>query len=345
MQGNKFPIIRKDMLSLLVVRLKFSNMSHITAEQRYTIDAMKQQNYSQTAIATAIGKHKSVICRELKRNCDLRNNTYKYELAQKKYVHRLVIKTKNIKLNDAMKAYIIPLLENKLSPEQIAGLSKKNGIPCVSTERLYQYIWADKKKGGLHYIHLRNQDKRYRKRGSSKDKSGIIKDKVCISERPEIVENKERLGDLEVDTIIGKDHKGAIVTINDRATGLVIIRKLEGKNALELVQKIIEVLISLKSYLHTITSDNGKEFAEHKMIAEALNIKYYFARPYHSWERGANENLNGLIRQYIPKKTNFDDVTEAQIEKIEDDLNNRPRKRFNYQTPNEVFSQKKGLAA
>lgn len=315
-------------------------MSHITAEQRYTISVMKQEHYSQTAIALAIGKHKSVVCRELKRNCDNRNKAYKHDLAQKKYVERLVSKPKKIKLTPSIQEYVNEKLKLKYSPEQIAGSAKNEGIACVSHERIYQYIWADKKKKGELYLHLRTQGKRYRKRGNSKDKRGIIKEKTPISERPAIVEERARFGDLEIDTIIGKDHKGAIITINDRCTGVVKIIQTNGKNAVDLAQNVIENLMPWKPYLHTITSDNGKEFAEHKRIAEALNIKFYFARPYHSWERGSNENLNGLIRQYIPKKTCFSSITHADLQHIEDQLNNRPRKRFNYQNPLTILTTK-----
>ncbi len=161
-----------------------------------------------------------------------------------------------------------------------------------------------------------------------------------MSERPEIVEKRERFGDVEIDTIIGKDHKSAMITINDRATGVLKIRRNKGKNAEELAKNTIEVLKEWKPFLHTITSDNGKEFAMHKKISEELEIDYYFARPYHSWERGSNENLNGLIRQYIPKKTDFDTLTDEYIQFVEDELNNRPRKRFNFETPNQILTKK-----
>lgn len=334
-----------DILFIFVVRPKLSNMSHITAEQRYTISVMHKKNHSQKEIAEAIGRDKSIVSRELKRNCDKRSGEYKADLAQKKYRQRLESKPKIIKLNEAVKAYISEKLALKYSPEQMVGFAKKEGIDCVSCERIYQYIWVDKRKGGVLYKQLRTQGKRYRKRGASKDKRGIIKDRIPISERPPEVETRQRFGDLEIDTIIGKDHKGAIVTINDRTTGVLKMAKLRSKNAQELALKVIALLQIWKPFLQTITSDNGKEFAEHKMIAEALNIKFYFARPYHSWERGSNENLNGLIRQYIPEKTCFDEISEADLHHIEEQINNRPRKRFNYQSPLTILNQKVAFAA
>ena len=198
----------------------------------------------------------------------------------------------------------------------------------------------DKKQGGVLYQHLRCQGKKYRKRGNSKDNRGKITGRIDISQRPKIVEKRERFGDFEIDTIIGKNHKGAIVTINDRATGLLKMKKLESKNAEILADKTIEVLTPYKKFLHTITSDNGKEFAAHLKIAQALECDFYFAKPYHSWQRGSNENLNGLIRQYIPKKTNFANLSDEFIQWVEDQLNDRPRKRFKFYSPNEIVNQK-----
>ena len=171
----------------------------------------------------------------------------------------------------------------------------------VSTERIYQFIGKDKRQGGKLYKHLRTKGKRYRKRGSLKDSRGLIMGKRGIEMRPAIVDKKERIGNLEIDLVMGKDHKGALLTINDRATGLLLMGKVESKEAHEIEAKTIELLMDWKPFIHTITSDNGKEFSSHMNIADALDIDYYFAKPYHSWQRGANENLNGLVRQYLPK--------------------------------------------
>jgi IS30 family transposase len=314
-------------------------MSHLTTEQRYTISSMKQQGFNQTEIAKIINKDKSVVCRELKRNCDSRSGAYKYELAQKKCAERHKNKPKKIKLTANIKSYIENSLEQKLSPEQIAGVASKSEIECVSHERIYQYIWHNKKQGGKLYEHLRTNGKRYRKRGSAKDRRGIITGRVDISQRPKIVEQRLRFGDLEIDTIIGKNHHGAIVTVNDRTTGMLKMKKLESKDATILANETIKLLAAWQPYLKTITADNGKEFAAHKTISEQLIIDFFFAQPYHSWERGSNENLNGLIRQYIPKKTDFDNITDEYVTFVENQLNNRPRKRFKYESPNTIFNQ------
>lgn len=314
-------------------------MSHLTQEQRYTIGSMKQEGYSQKEIAVVIGKSASVVSRELQRNCDKRSGEYRPVLAQKKCEQRHKEKAKKCYFTKEIQSYVEEKLALKYSPEQIKGEANRLGKSCVSAERIYQYVWADKRKGGKLYEHLRTQGKRYRKRGSAKDKRGIIPHRRDISERPTVVEEKSRIGDLEIDTIIGANHKGAILTINDRRTGMLIMRKLSGKNAQELAEKTVDALQEWKPFLHTITADNGKEFAEHLYIAQQLNIDFFFATPYHSWERGANENLNGLIRQYIPKKANFDDYSDQFINFVQEQINNRPRKRHGFEPPNTVHHQ------
>lgn len=316
-------------------------MSHITYEQRYTINCMLIQGCSQSKIADYIGKDKSIISREINRNKDQRTGEYKYHLAERKYKQRQEGKNKHIRFTDGIKQEVDDLLTDDYSPEQIVGFCEKRGIQCVSHERIYQYIWEDKKRKGNLHTHLRRQGRRYRKRGSSKDLRGIIRDRISIDQRPSIVEKKERFGDLEVDLIIGENHKEAIVTINDRASGVLKMRKVASKEASVVSRAINELLGDWTPYLHTITSDNGKEFAAHEIVANELNIDYYFAHPYHSWERGANENLNGLIRQYIPKKTNFCNLTDEYVKSIETKLNNRPRKRYNFETP--IFVMEKLL--
>lgn len=329
-------------ISCRICRLvqKLSNMSHLTVAQRYQIETMHQLGHSQKEIALHIDRHKSVVCRELKRNCDQRNQTYKAELAQRKYTRRLVSKPKLIRFTEAVKQHVNDQIEKDYSPEQIVGSANKKGIACVSAERIYQYIWEDKKQGGTLYKRLRTKGKRYRKRGALKDSRGIIPGRIDISQRPQIVEDKTRFGDLEVDTVIGANHKGALVTINDRSTGMVKIRIVKSKEAHAVEIAIVDALQEWKPLLSTMTSDNGKEFARHQTISEKLEIDFYFAKPYCSWERGANENLNGLIRQYFPKKISFEAITEHDVQLVETILNNRPRKRYNFETPLNMFNQK-----
>ena len=315
-------------------------MKHLTVEQRYTISVMNKQGYKQKDIAFAIEKDKSVVNRELKRNCDKRSGSYNNDLAQRKYDQRQKDKPKHLKFTRDVENFVESLLVQDYSPEQIAGRAKLEGINCVSHERIYQHIWQDKKQGGKLHLHLRRKGRKYRKRGAAKDTRGIIRDRVDISQRPAIVDQKQRLGDLEIDTVIGQNHKGALLTINDRVSNIVWIAKLSGKNAEELAQKAIEVLYPYKELAHTITGDNGKEFAEHKTISQGLDIDFYFARPYHSWERGANENTNGLIRQYFTKGSSFENITDKDVANVQGILNNRPRKKLGFLTPNEFLSLK-----
>jgi IS30 family transposase len=312
-------------------------MSHLTQEQRYTIEILNKENFTQTAIAERIGKDKSVVSRELKRNCDKRNGSYRGSLAQKKCQERHWNKNKNRPFTDEIKEFVTKWIKEDYSPEQIVGIAKLESLTCVSIERIYLFVWEDKKQGGNLYKHLRTQGKRYRKRGASKDKRGQIVGRIGIENRPAEVAKKERIGDFEIDLVIAKDHKGALLTANDRATGVAKIKKIASKDAQIVKKAVIELLLEFKPILHTITSDNGKEFSQHQEIAKELDIGYYFAKPYHSWERGANENMNGLIRQYFPKGTSFENITNEQVQYVEDKLNNRPRKRFGFKTPNQVY--------
>ena len=314
-------------------------MTHITTSQRYTISCMLEQGKKQIEIAAIIGKHKSVVSREIKRNKDQRSGIYCDDLANRKYAKRQKEKPKHIRFTEQIKNHVEHLIQNDYSPEQIAGVSKKDNIPCVSIERIYQHIWTDKKKNGNLYEHLRRKGRKYRKRGASKDSRGLILNRVSIDKRSSVVEKRSRFGDLEADLIIGKNHKQAIVTVNDRASGNLKMKKVKSKEAQVVAAAINDLLEDWIPYINTITSDNGKEFAHHQHIADTLQIDYFFAHPYHSWERGSNENLNGLIRQYFPKHTDFNLISDRDILTVQEKLNNRPRKRYKYETPIFVMNQ------
>lgn len=257
-----------DMLSYASNRQKRSCMSHITVSQRYTISRMLNQGYKQVEIAKVIDKDKSVISRELKRNADSRSGIYKDELASRKYAKRQKEKHKYIKFTSEMQQEVEVLLRQDYSPEQVVGVFLKQGKPIVSVERLYQDIWDDKKASGTLYTHLRRQGRQYRKRGASKDHRGIIKNRISIEQRPLEVEKRERFGDLEVDLIIGKNHEQAIVTINDRASGMLKMKKKPSKQAKVVQETITELLEDWVPYIFTMTSDNGKKFVEHQSVAE-----------------------------------------------------------------------------
>ena len=306
-------------------------------EQRYLISGLLDAGHSRSVIAEQLGVHKSTVSRELSRNSDGRSGAYRPELAQRKRDERQKAKPKKKCFTSAIEQYVVSKLKQDLSPEQIVGKARRQGVECVCAERIYQYVWTDKKQGGRLYRHLRTKGKKYAKRGSLKGKRGQIKDRVDIDQRPQIVEQKQRVGDVEMDLVIGKNHKGALLTINDRATGMLKMGYVESKEAAVVQAKAVELLTDWKALLHTVTTDNGKEFAYHKKVSEELEVECYFAKPYHSWERGANENLNGLVRQYFPKGMNFGRITEQRVNEVVDILNQRPRKRFGFRSPEEVF--------
>ncbi len=314
-------------------------MEHLKSEQRYEIEALLQKNHTQKEITEYLGKSEATISREIRRNCDQRSGKYRAELAMRKCADRHKNKRKKIRFTEAIKQEVINLLSKDYSPEQIVGTMKLAGKETISHERIYQFVWQDKKQGGKLHKHFRTKGKRYRKRGDLKDKRGIIAGKKNISERPKIVEERTRVGDFEVDLVIGKNHKQAILTMNDRASGYTFIRLLQSKKSEDVKCAIIEISIENQLIIHTLTSDNGKEFFRHKEVSEALNLDYYFANPYHSWERGSNENYNGLLRQYFPKDKDFSQITQADLDVVQDKLNNRPRKRFGFLSPKQVYLQ------
>lgn len=313
-------------------------MEHLKAGQRYTIYTLISKGFSQKEIAGIIGVHPSTVSREIRRNSDRRDGKYKCDQAQRKYERRLRSKAHASRFTGEMKAEVRRLIsECAWSPEQICWRLRKEGKAMVSHETIYQFVWEDKKHGGTLYRHLRRRGRRCRKRGGEYAYRGSIPGRTDISERPAEVERRTRFGDLEIDTVIGRNRRGALLTINDRATGLVWIRKLEGKSAAPLAEAAVEALMPYKGMIHTITADNGREFTLHAQIARELGISFYFCRPYHSWERGANENTNGLIRQYVPKKTDLSNIDDDYIEMVQNQLNNRPRKRLAWLTPIEKF--------
>ena len=312
-------------------------MSQLTKAQRYTISVMRKRNFSMGEIAAVIGKHKSTISRELRRNCDRRSGRYDADLAQRKCERRQKGKPHRVRFTEEVRLRVEAMLREDYSPEQVVGRCKLEGLECVSVETIYQYVWGDKRRGGDLHTHLRRKGRKYRKRGAKKDSRGVIRDRVSIDERPKVVDDKSRFGDIEIDLIMGANHRRVLLSANDRASGISWIALLEGKDSKALADKAAEMLMPFKGLLNTITSDNGKEFAEHKAIAKSLGVDYYFAHPYHSWERGANENMNGLIRQYLPKGTSFDGLDDNEIKRIRDKLNHRPRKKLGYLTPIEYF--------
>jgi len=312
---------------------------HLNFQQRYTIEFMLKQGHSKKAIYTAIEVSESTLYRELKRNSSQRGN-YTAKYAQMLADERSKDGHLKKRFTRAMQAYVEEKLKRyQWSPEQIVGRAKLEGFEMVSHERIYQFIWQDKANGGELYKHLRTGQKKYKKRYGSKSSRGQIPDKVSIEERPDIVDKKQRVGDFESDLIIGKNHKGAVLTIVDRHSSFLLMADVGSKEKQAVKKATINLLASYKTHTHTITNDNGKEFAAHKSIAKKLDCQVYFAHPYASWERGLNEYTNKLIRQYFPKNQSLENIPNHKIVQVMNLLNNRPRKKLGFKTPNEVFYQ------
>ena len=314
-------------------------MKQLTEGQRYKLEAYLQAGKKKDEIASLLGVHRSTIYRELRRNKMKPTDRYDGDYAQYRYELRKSQRSRPVKFTKAVEARARAMLvELNYSPEQICGRCRLLGYPMVSHERLYQWIWKDKQKAGDLFWNLRRRGRRHKKRGNKYTERGWVKNRVSISQRPSIVDKRIRFGDLEIDTVIGKGQKGAILTINDRKTGFLWTALLPNKEARWVTTATIKILKPYRGYIHTITSDNGSEFAGHKEIAKELEINFYFARPYHSWERGANENLNGIVRQYIPKNRVFKYMTAKKLEEITLNINERPRKRLGFLSPKEAKS-------
>lgn len=317
------------------------NYHHLTEEERYQISALNKAGHSQVEIAELLGRSPATISRERHRNRGERGY-------RPKQAHRLACQRREVSAANARRVNACDWLaiEVKLredwSPEQVSG---STGL--ASTEAIYLHVYEDKRAGGDLHTHLRCQKKRRKRYASGRDRRGRIPNRTPISERPAVVDERARLGDWEGDLVIGHGHSGAIVTLAERRTQAVMIRKVETKAADTVRQAMSGMLRKVKGVSHTLTLDNGKEFSQHEKLADGLGIKTYFADPYASWQRGLNEQINGLIRQYLPKKRRFDDVTDEELALIEKKLNNRPRKSLGFNTPKQEFqalAQRQGVA-
>jgi len=305
----------------------------LTSEQRYQISALKEIGHSQTEIANELEVHKSSISRELSRNKGERG--YRPKQASEKAQERRAQTTPGKRILAETWEVVAEKVRQDWSPEQVSGWLKQQAIH-VSPEWIYQHILADQRAGGDLHTHLRQHGKR-RKRYGKYDRRGKLPNRVSIEERPPIVEQRERLGDWEVDTLVGKGHRGALVSLVERKSRYTLLQPVPQRFANLVADATIALLQPFADLVHTITGDNGKEFAEHLRIAETLKANFYFAHPYSAWERGTNENTNGLLRQYFPKKTDFSIVTPSETKLAVAKLNQRPRKCLDFKSPFEVF--------
>lgn len=306
----------------------------LTSEQRYTISVLLQNRTKQKDIAKAINVSASTVSREIRRNSGVRRH-YNWETAQANAVQTRRRKPGNRSVDkDVMEEAKCLLITEQWSPEQISGVLAKDG-KYISHETIYRMIRKDKAEGGTLYKHCRHKLKHRTRPVGGKRIS--IPNRTSISERPTEADGK-RFGDFEMDTIVGRGNHGAIVTLIERSTNMLFMRKLKnGKNAKELARTVIHLLSPFKDHIKSITTDNGTEFACHEMIAKSLGVTIYFADPYASWQKGAIENANGLIRQYVPKKETFEHISQQQITKYSKKINMRPRKKLDFKTQQDCF--------
>jgi IS30 family transposase len=308
----------------------------INNEDRCQIYALNKQGSGQQSIAELLGISQSAVSRELSRNRGKRG--YRFKQAEAKAQARQEVRSKPRKLTGRLRYRIeTKLRSQRWSPEQISGWLGEQNI-SLSHESIYRIVWQDKRDGGDLWQYLRRRGKRYNKRAGKTAGRGLIPNRIDISERPKIVDRKTRVGDWEGDTVASAGHKGGILTLVERKTKLTKIAKLPRATSVATSKAAVRRLRPVDGFVHTITFDNGKEFAAHQDIASALDAKIFFATPYHAWERGLNENTNGLIRDFFPKGTDFSTITAAEIAKVERLLNSRPRKCLGFRSPKEVFN-------
>ena len=310
------------------------NYTHLTRDERYQIAILLKAGHKQSEIARIMNRHPSTISRELGRNKGQRG--YRPKQAHEFSQARMRACENGRRVCPDTWAFAEAKLAELWSPEQISGYLQTTSQPGISHETIYQRIYADRRAGGSLHRALRCQKMR-RKRYGGRDRRGTIPNQVSIERRPAIVDTRKRFGDWEADLVIGAGHQQALVTLNERKSRYALIAHVPDKTAEAVSDAMISLLTPFAACVHTLTTDNGREFAAHARIASALDADFFFAHPYASWERGANENMNGLIRQFFPKKLRFGSITPRQIDFAMHRLNHRPRKCLGFKTPHEVF--------
>ena len=308
----------------------------LSTEERYELAARRRQQVGMAAIAEHLGRHRSTLYREVKRNQSVHDGHYRPTHAMEKASGRARRSRRNWRYGPAEFAPIEAMIREGFSPEQIVGRRKRQGQRVMSHETIYQWIWKDKRCGGTLWLHLRGARKRRRKRYGQYDSRGRLAEKKLIEQRPVVVASRGRIGDWEIDTMHGRG-KACLVTVVERKTGLVRIGQIQRATKELTLARTVELLWAERKRVKTITADNGTEFHNYPELESILGTRVYFATPHHAWERGTNENTNGLIRQYLPKGTNLGRITQRQCYRIAEQLNNRPRVRLGFQTPNEAY--------
>jgi transposase, IS30 family len=310
----------------------------LTSEERYRLSACRAQGLNQAQIARQLGRHRSTIGREVKRNSSRADGNYRPSKAIERTNGRRSRSRRNQRFTLEELHRVEALLRQQWSPEQVAGFLRKEQLLRISHETIYRHVWHDRRCGGTLHQHMRGARKRrFRKRYRSYDSRGRLAGKRHISERPAQVFGRRQIGHWEIDTVMGHGNQHCIVSLVERKTGYVLIGKLKARTAQQLNQRTIRLAKRHAEHFRTITADNGTEFHSYPAIERALGLQFYFTTPHHAWERGTNENTNGLIRQYLPKRTSMASLTQHDCNVIAHKLNTRPRKRLDFRTPEECF--------
>ena len=311
----------------------------LTSEERYVLAALRRQGLNQTQLARSLGRHRSTVCREVSRNSTRADGRYRASTAQERANGRRSRSRRNSRFTARDFALVEQLLCRQWSLEQVAGHLLLTNQLSLSHETTYRHVWRDKKRGGTLHTHLRGSRKRRRKRYASYDSRGRLAGKRMTSQRPAEVETRRQLGHWEADTVMGSGSRDCVPTLVERKSGLVLVGKLADRTAGSFSRRATSLMRRYEGRFETVTADNGTEFHDYKRVEERIGANFYFARPHHSWERGSNENANGLLRQYLPKGVSMAGITQHQCNAIAQKFNTRPRKRLGFRTPLECFNE------
>jgi len=313
------------------------NYHQITSEERYRLSAFRRQGVHAAQIARELKRHRSTIGREIRRNSTHGGRWYRPDKAIELTHARRRRARRHTRFSSHELHQVERLIARRWSPEQISGFLRRHQQLRISHETIYRHIWRDRRRGGSLHRYLRCALKQRRKRYGAYDSRGRLAGKRMIQERPAGVEARNRIGHWEIDTVLGKGSPHCIVSLVERKSGYVLIGPLAARNKEQAALRTIELIRRHRPSFRSITADNGTEFHGYADIEAATGVPFYFATPHHAWERGTNENTNGLIRQYLPKNTSMARLTQAHCNAIARELNTRPRKRHDYRTPADCF--------
>ena len=311
----------------------------ITSDERYMISRLRQQGFNQSQMADILGRHRSSISREIRRNATTADGCYRPFTASERTRGRRSRSRRNTRFTSEQWGYVHDGLREQWSPEQIAGRLRRFGTWTISHETIYAHVWYDKARGGHLFRDLRCATKQRRKRHGTYDSRGRLAGKRMIADRPRAIDRRHVVGHWEVDTVVGQGAPDCVATLVERKTGFAMVGKLHDRTSRGMSRRLRQLIRRAPRAFTTITADNGTEFHDYRTVEATTGTTFYFATPYHSWERGSNENFNGLLRQYLPKGSSLAPLSQRQCDTLAHRLNTRPRKRLGYRTPKECFNE------